>query len=150
MENETYVYYEDFGAVGDGIHDDIAAIQAAHAYANETGRPVKARVGATYYIKDCKTPALIKTDTDFTGAKFIIDDRGIVKGSDNTGRIFQVVAEEGRREITDRAVIERIFGGFTIDREKLEKVNWEEGYSALLVPMHSGSKKYIRLLFWRI
>lgn len=144
MQEKKYVYYEDFGAVGDGVHDDIGAIQSAHAYANENGLPVKAKSGATYYIKDCKSPAVIKTDTDFTGAKFIIDDRGIEKGSDNTGRIFYVSANQPRFEITDREVIERIFGGFKIDRENLEKVNWTEGYSALLVPMHSGSTKYIR------
>ena len=37
---ETFVTYEQFGAVGDGIADDLAAIVKAHAYANANGLPV--------------------------------------------------------------------------------------------------------------
>ena len=36
-----FVTYEAFGAVGDGVTDDAAAIAAAHAYANEHHLPVK-------------------------------------------------------------------------------------------------------------
>ena len=32
------VYYKDFGAVGDGVHEDIDAIRACHEYANANGR----------------------------------------------------------------------------------------------------------------
>lgn len=75
MVNEKFVSYEDFGAVGDGEHDDMPAIVAAHAHANETGLPVKAKDGATYYIGGGDLTAVIMTDTDFGTAKFIIDDR---------------------------------------------------------------------------
>ena len=47
---KKYVTYEEFGAVGDGVHDDFAAICKAHDYANENGLPVKANDNATYYI----------------------------------------------------------------------------------------------------
>ena len=50
MEEKRYVNYEDFGAIGDGEHDDMAAIAAAHAYANANGMPVKTKEDATYYI----------------------------------------------------------------------------------------------------
>ena len=75
MVNEKFVSYEDFGAVGDGEHDDMPAIVAAHAHANKTGLPVKAKDGATYYIGGGDLTAVIMTDTDFGTAKFIIDDR---------------------------------------------------------------------------
>ena len=40
----------DFGAVGDGVTDDSAAIRAAHAEANEKGLAVLGNPDATYYI----------------------------------------------------------------------------------------------------
>lgn len=76
---ETFVTYEAFGAVGDGHTDDMAAIAAAHAYANEHGLPVRARDGATYYIGGQDITAVVKTDTDFGRAKFIIDDTDMVR-----------------------------------------------------------------------
>jgi len=74
---QEYVTYSFFGAVGDGVKDDFNAIYAAHAYANRVGLPVKATDGAVYYIgqKSVGKQVEIKTDTDWTGAKFIIDDR---------------------------------------------------------------------------
>lgn len=71
-----YVKYSDFGAVGDAIHDDWEEIVAAHDFANEHGLPVYADEGYTYYVHDFTRSAVIKTDTCFTGAKFIIDDTG--------------------------------------------------------------------------
>lgn len=77
MSNKNYVTYEEFGAVGDGVTEDFLAIARAHEYANENGLAVKAKDGATYYIKTVAKPAVIKTDTDWGTAKFIIDDRYI-------------------------------------------------------------------------
>ena len=74
IKERGYVLYSDFGAVGDGVAEDHDAIIRAHEYANEFGLPVKADEGATYYIEKKSAPAVIKTDTDFRGATFIIDD----------------------------------------------------------------------------
>ncbi len=68
------VRYSDFGARGDGKTDDIDAIAAAHAFANQHGLLVKADDGATYYIGGKERTAVIRTDTDFGTAAFIIDD----------------------------------------------------------------------------
>ena len=70
-----FVTYEAFGAVGDGVTDDTAAIVAAHAYANEHGLPVKTDPDATYYIGGAAMPAVIRTHTDWGTSHFIIDDR---------------------------------------------------------------------------
>ena len=67
--------YEEFGAIGNGIADDMPAIVACHEAANKEGLPVVAKSGATYYIGARDLTATIKTDTDFNNAKFIIDDR---------------------------------------------------------------------------
>lgn len=68
------VRYSDFGAKGDGISDDIDVIAATHAFANLHGLPVKADAGTTYYIGGKLRTVVIKTDTDFGTANFIIDD----------------------------------------------------------------------------
>ena len=72
---KKYITYEMFGAVGDGIADDMTAIVKAHEEANRLNVPVKAVSGAAYYISPADRTAVIMTDTDWTGAKFIIDDR---------------------------------------------------------------------------
>lgn len=75
--SRDYVTYEDYGAKGDGRHDDLPAIVAAHDAANAKGLPVKAKDGATYYIVAGNNTAHIRTDTDWGKAKFIIDDAAI-------------------------------------------------------------------------
>ncbi len=71
------VRYSDFGAKGDGKTDDIDAIAATHAFANQQGLPVKANEGVTYYIGGKNRTAVIRTDTDFGKAAFIIDDTDV-------------------------------------------------------------------------
>ena len=72
-----YITYEQYGARGDGRHDDMPAIVAAHDAANEKCLPVKARAGAVYYIGSSLLTAHIRTDTDWGTARFIIDDSAI-------------------------------------------------------------------------
>lgn len=72
-----FVRYREFGARGDGTTDDIDAIAAAHAFANQHGLSVKADEGATYYIGGKERTAVIQTDTDFGTAAFVIDDRQV-------------------------------------------------------------------------
>jgi len=73
--NDKIVFYEDFGAVGDGVTDDFPAIVACHEYANKNGCSVRANDDATYYLSGKAITAKIMTDTNFGKAKFIIDDR---------------------------------------------------------------------------
>ena len=77
------VYYEDFGAKGDGRTDDYQAIRDTHDFANIGGQTVMGKAGATYYIqstkgKDGKFASItIQTNTNWNGAKFIIDDTDV-------------------------------------------------------------------------
>lgn len=90
MENKNYVSYEDFGAIGDGVHDDMPAIVAAHDYANEKGLPVRANDNASYFIGGKNLTATIKTSTNFGKAKFTICDLEL----ENVGAdIFQVISD---------------------------------------------------------
>ena len=71
------VYYEDYGAVGDGVADDSEAIRAAHEAANEKGLTVIGKKDATYYIGVLDKTITIKTDTDWNGAHLIFGDKDI-------------------------------------------------------------------------
>jgi hypothetical protein len=81
------VRYSDFGARGDGKTDDIGAIAAAHAFANQHGLLVKSDEDATYYIGGKNRTAVIQTGTDFGTAAFIIDDTDV---QDRNAPIFLV------------------------------------------------------------
>ena len=68
------VTYEEFGAVGDGVADDLPAIRDAHAHANQHGLPVRSTPGATYHLGRRALTAVIATHTDWGTSRFIIDD----------------------------------------------------------------------------
>ena len=67
---EDFVTYEKFGAVGDGVHDDLPAICEAHEYANAHGLPVKTKPDATYHLGSRALTAIIATDTDWNTSSF--------------------------------------------------------------------------------
>ena len=87
---KTFLTYEEFGAVGNGVNDDFEAIIACHNAANEMRLPVVAKKGATYYIGGSSKTAIVKTSVDFTGAKFIIDDRSV---ESITSYVFTVLSD---------------------------------------------------------
>lgn len=87
FKTRGWVTYRDFGARGNGKTDDIDAIAAAHAFANQHGLKVKADEGATYYISGKARTAIIQTDTDFGTAAFTIDDREV---EDRRASVFMV------------------------------------------------------------
>jgi hypothetical protein len=84
---DTFVTYEQFGAIGDGIADDLAAIVKAHEYANAHHLPVKTDPKACYYLSGKALTAIIQTDTDWNDSKFVIDDRAV---ENNKVHIFDV------------------------------------------------------------
>jgi len=86
----AFLNYEQFGAVGDGVTDDMAAIIACHDAANESGTSVKCKDGARYYIGGGARAATIRTDVDFGTAEFIIDDRSL---EDIQSSVFCVVSD---------------------------------------------------------
>lgn len=85
------VMYEDHGAVGDGKTDDGAVISAAHEYANSVHLPVFAKEDATYYIGGTARTTVVRTDTDWSCAHFILDDSAV----ENRSKEIFVVMPEG-------------------------------------------------------
>ena len=80
-EDISVVRYSEYGAVGDGVTDDYDAIKETHSIANAYGLSVVADSGKTYYLGQHNTPIVIKTDTTWDGATFIINDVGVVPNS---------------------------------------------------------------------
>lgn len=91
------IYYSDYGAIGDGVTDDIEAIAKAHAAANEAGLDVCADKGATYYIGGADITVQIQTNTNWNDAKFIIDD---TKVKNVSTYIFNVSSKLPSTQIT--------------------------------------------------
>jgi hypothetical protein len=87
VAQETHVTYEEFGATGDGVTDDLPAICAAHAHANEHNLPVRAAPAATYHLGRRALTAVIATDTDWNTARFTIDDTDV---DDHKAPLFEV------------------------------------------------------------
>ena len=148
MSNKNYVTYEEFGAKGDGVTDDFAAIYAAHEYANANNLPVVTDDGKTYYIHDtvidgeAKT-VKIRTNVNWGSSKFIIDDSDVDfyetlrRGSRN---IFKVVSDYEPETITDPEILARFSGV----GEGTKKFDFAPGYPALLVIYNENHRVYHR------
>jgi len=146
MSDKKYVNYSDFGAVGDGVANDFAAIFAAHKYANENKLPVKIEGKPTYYISDTKIEdklesVRIRTDVDFGEAEFIIDDTEL-KYSDRQSKlpIFIVESEYEVETVTDEAILSRLAG----IGEGTKRLDLALGYPALVVPYNETHAVYNR------
>lgn len=85
------VSYEMFGAKGDGVTDDYAAIKATHDYANEHHLKVVGLPEKTYLIKDVAETIDIETNVDWKNSTIIFDDTD--EGLNNI-RIFRVKGNE--------------------------------------------------------
>jgi hypothetical protein len=147
MQEKKYVYYEDFGAIGDGIHDDWEAIRDAHNFANERrkeGYSVKGTPGKTYLIRDITSPTVIMTDVDWEDVSFTVDDRGLAKGAPRDCRIFHI-APEVKRYPLSKEEIDEIFPGRKIDKNDFKRVEWKYGFPALLFIYNENVKNYRRM-----
>ncbi len=152
MSSDKFVTYEEFGAIGDGVAEDFAAIYKAHEYANRMGLTVRAKDGAHYYIHDNRIEGIaksaeIKTNVNWGNAKFTIDDRDIsTSKSDETHfmniPIFKVVSEYEKERIENREVINRILEEGL--NQNSTRVAFSFGYPAMIIPYNSKHKVYRR------
>jgi hypothetical protein len=126
------VRYSDLGARGDGKTDDMDVIAATHAFANEHGLPVKADGGAKYYIGGNNRTAVIRTDTDFSTAEFIIDDSDVQNRNQN---VFLV--RSGLQPFRPE--------GISSLKRNQEKIDISFPGTCIVTVTNSNVKRYIRL-----
>lgn len=131
MKAAGFVSYRDFGARGDGKTDDLDAIAAAHAFANQQNLPVKADEGANYYIGGKDRTAVIRTDTDFGTANFIIDD---TKVKNRNTPVFLVTS--GLSSFKPE--------GISSLKRNQEKINVTLPATCIITVTNSAVKRYIR------
>lgn len=152
-QKRGYVLYSDFGAKGDGVTEDHEAIRAAHEFANEHGLPVKADLGATYYIEKKRAPASIRTDTDWRGATFIIDDTRLTEkesvytfviDTDEENFFFERESAEVRALNSMKGEDGIVIKGINHGDERTKKFPLALGYSAMLRVYDDESIAYNR------
>ena len=125
------VRYSDFGAKGDGNSDDIDAIAATHAFANQHKLQVRADAQATYYISGKKRTVTIQTDTDFNNASFIIDDKNV---DDRTAHVFMVMSTLSPYKAT---------GILSLKRNQ-DKISVPLSHPSIITVSDSTIRRYIR------
>ena len=131
FKSSGVVRYSDFGAKGDGQADDIEAIAAAHAFANEHGLSVKADEKATYYIGGKNRTAIIRTETDFGTASFIIDDTNV---QDRTAHIFLV----------NSSLVPHKLDGISSLKRNQKKIDVPLSGTCIVTVTNSQVRRYIR------
>ncbi|MCQ2428086.1 MAG: hypothetical protein MJ137_06765 [Clostridia bacterium] len=131
VEYGSFVTYEDYGAKGDGKTDDIEAIIAAHAAANEKKLPVLTRESAEYYIGGGDTAAVIRTDTDWSISKITIDDRNVKTVSKE---VFLVPSDYSWTAVT----------GVKFLKAGADSIGFAPGAPSLVTAVNSNVKQYIR------
>lgn len=132
LKEEGIVRYQDFGAVGDGKADDMEAIVATHEFANKHELAVKADDHSVYFIGGKNLTAIIKTDTDFGKASFLIDDR---KVEDRTAPVFKVISSFEPFPIPD---------GISSLKRNQEKIELQFSQPSLVTVTNSKVRHYIR------
>ena len=152
FKDENAVYYEDFGAVGDGVADDFAAMKAAHEYANKTAKTVYGKSGKTYLVRDTRDSEgkaqyiPIRTNVDWQGATIVIDDTELRADlsspfSQHLKHIF-VVESDYPKISAGAEILEKYKGG--IKREGFSSLELGIDYPAMAIIYDKTHNNYIR------
>lgn len=129
---DKIVRYSEYGAVGDGVTDDFEAIVRTHAEANKTGAKVRADAGATYYIGGAKKSAIIQTDTDWSGARFIIDDTKVENRQTNVFRVSSTLPQVQIKSVKTL-------------RKNQDKLDAALSRESVVIVTDTATKRYIRM-----
>ena len=141
------VYYEDYGAIGDGIADDFEAIKAAHDDANTNRLIVHANASSTYYIgkSSHKKTITVKTSTYWHGCKFIFDDSEVAYYGATSARtypVFTLSPDTAPVEYTPTSAKNPL--PFTSLEKEQDNIGWEPGSKMMLIIYNANVRHYIR------
>jgi hypothetical protein len=128
---DGFITYEAFGAVGNGVTDDLSAICAAHEYANAHGLSIKTKPDATYHLGRRALTAIIATNTDWNTSRFTIDDTQV---EDHKKALFKVRSLLEPEELQ----IDRL----TRDQQRLDARPERDCH---VLVENEGQRRYIRL-----
>lgn len=137
-----YVTYEDFDTKSNGIDDDYEGIKKAHDVANLNGYEVRATKSEYHIFKtDHVNPIVIKTNTDWNNAKFVIHDENIMDYETKDYQIFRIQGYEKNTIITDENILKSI----TLNKNT-KRIAQLSGYgNCLCVVYNSNKKQFIRV-----
>jgi hypothetical protein len=130
ISEDEIVTYEAFGAIGDGVNDDLPAICKAHAHANAHGLRVKTKPDATYHLGAQALTVIIATDTDWNTSRFTIDDTQVENHRKSIFEVRTLLEPESLQ-------IDRL----TRDQKQL---NVRPTYDCHVMVMNSKKKRFIR------
>lgn len=136
-----YITYEDFGAKSDESFDNYQVIKEAHDYANKNNYEVRAtsQVYHIYKLEDLD-PIIIKTNTDWNNAQFIIHDENINDLKTKDYVIFQIKSNEKNQIITDPNILNSI--EINTNTKNIKQL---AGYGECLCVVYNDQKmQYIR------
>ncbi|MBO7304586.1 MAG: hypothetical protein J6V09_05130 [Clostridia bacterium] len=146
-EKISEIWYDDYGAKGDGRTNDFQAIKAAHEMANQSGQKVIATPGKRYLISDTRINGVaetivIKTNVSWTGAEIIIDDTNF-SGFDGTGVtdqfVFTVKPNADMFKVDPSKLQTKITAG--VEQIKIEGID----FPVMIIPYYSTHKIYRRI-----
>ena len=102
------VYYEDFGAKGNGTTDDYEALYATHIFANKCGQTVMGKKGAHYFIAagSLNRTIPVMTDVNFNGATITVDDVGSAAYKSRSVKLFTTQRQYSAVSISNEAIDE--------------------------------------------
>ena len=147
-KNIRDLYYEEYGAKGNGVADDFEAMQACHEYANLWGHRVKGKSTANYYIGagHGEESIIIKTDTDWGGCTITIDNTSVLPGSRESKTSLLVIAADKEPEELDISKFLHVTADnpWRDSGDVTTNIGYAPGEACMLLILSKERKQYIR------